>query len=81
MITDLLDSAHRRNNFKESVMRGLFLISVLIALAVVGYLQTRSATTALESDTADNKIQEVEQEVNAMMQDHMQNLQRQTQQE
>lgn len=62
-------------------MRGLLMISILIALVIAGYLHTKSASTALESDTAENKIQEVEQEVNAAMQDHMQKLQQQTQQE
>jgi hypothetical protein len=62
-------------------MRGLLLISILIALVIVGYLQTKNAGTALESDTAENKIQEVEEQVNTMMQDHMQSLQRQSQQE
>jgi hypothetical protein len=62
-------------------MRGLLLISILIALVIVGYLQTKNASTALESDTAENKIQEVEEQVNTMMQDHMQSLQRQSQQE
>lgn len=61
-------------------MRGLFLISILIALAVAGYLHSKNTTTALESDTSENKVREVEQEVNAIMQDRMENLQRQTQQ-
>lgn len=62
-------------------MRGLLLISILLALAYVGYLQTKNASTALESDTAENKIEEVEQEVNAAMQDHMESLKHQAQQE
>ena len=60
-------------------MRGLLLISILIALSYVGYLQTRSAETTLESDSAVNKIDEVEQAVNASVQEHMQNLRRETQ--
>lgn len=62
-------------------MRGILFIGILIALAIAGYLHTQSATTALESDTAGNKMQEVEQDVNAAMQEHMQGLQRQMQQE
>lgn len=60
-------------------MRGLLLISILIALAYAGYLQTRSAETTLESDSAVNKIDEVEQAVNTSVQEHMQNLRRETQ--
>lgn len=59
-------------------MRGLLLIGMLIALAVVAYLQMNSANTALKSDkeTAKNKMEQVEQDVNAAMEAHMQNLQR-----
>lgn len=59
-------------------MRGLMLIGMLIALAVVAYLQLNSANTALESDsgTAKNKMEQIEQDVNATMEVHMQNLQR-----
>lgn len=59
-------------------MRSLLLIGGLIALAVLMYLQMNSATTALESDTAPNKIEQVEQDVNAIMQQRMQDLQRQS---
>jgi hypothetical protein len=62
-------------------MRGILLISILIALVIVGYLHTKNATTALESDTAENKIQEVEEEVNAAMEEHMESLKQQTLQE
>ncbi|HEX5055682.1 MAG TPA: hypothetical protein VFX02_04205 [Gammaproteobacteria bacterium] len=62
-------------------MRGLFLISILIALAIVGYLHAKNSTTALESDTAENKIQEVEQQVNTAMQQQMDNLKQQSEQQ
>jgi hypothetical protein len=63
-------------------MRGLLLISVLIALAYVGYLQTKSANTAIETDpvTGKNKMEQVEQDVNAALESHMQNLQAQPEQ-
>lgn len=60
-------------------MRGLLLIGSLIALAVVAYLHMNSATTVMESDTATNKIEQVEQDVNAIMQQRMQDLQKQSQ--
>ncbi len=62
-------------------MRGLLFISMLIALLIVGYLHTKNASTALESDTAENKLQEVEEEVNAAMEQHMELMQQQAQQE
>jgi hypothetical protein len=62
-------------------MRGLSLISILIVLAIVGYLHTKNASTALESNTADNKMQEVKQEVNATVQQHMDDLKQQLQQQ
>jgi hypothetical protein len=62
-------------------MRGLLLIGILIALAVVGYLQSKSVNVSLEADAAENKIEQVEQEVNAVMQEHMESLKSQAQQE
>ena len=63
-------------------MRGLLLICVLIALSYAGYLQTKSANTALETDavTGKNQMEKVEQDVNAALEDHMQNLQAQPEQ-
>lgn len=59
-------------------MRGLMLIGMLIVLAVVAYLQLNSANTALQSDseTAKNKMEQVEQDVSAAMEVRMENLQR-----
>jgi hypothetical protein len=64
-------------------MRGLLLISMLIALAIAGYLHTKNASTVLrsETETAETKIQQVEEEVNAAMEQHMELMQRQMQQE
>jgi hypothetical protein len=62
-------------------MRGIFLIGALIALAIVGYLHVKSANTALESDTAKNKMEEVQQQVDTSIQEHMDNLQQQIQQQ
>jgi hypothetical protein len=62
-------------------MRGLFLISILIALVVAAYLHTKSANTVLETENPENKMEQVEQEVNAALESHMQNLQIQGQQE
>lgn len=54
------------------------LIGMLIALAVVAYLQLNNANTALkpDSETAKSKIEQVEKDVNAAMEVHMQNLQK-----
>lgn len=59
-------------------MRGLMLIGMLIALAVVAYLQINSTNTALESNTgtAKNKMEQVEEDVGKAMEVRMENLQR-----
>jgi sensor domain CHASE-containing protein len=59
----------------------MFLISILLALAIVGYLHAKNATTAMESDTAENKMQEVQQTVDAAMQQQMDSLKKQSEQQ
>jgi hypothetical protein len=60
-------------------MRGLLMISVLAALAAVGYLVTQSMnqTTADGTELRDAP-KKVQQDVERATQEHLKNLQRQT---
>lgn len=57
-------------------MRGILLIGTLIALGYVAYLQMNASKSALEvdSDSAENKVEQIEQQVNTEMQKRMEAL-------